>query len=164
MPGDTKYNKPVDKLDFWKQRIDTAAKRYFSVYATSESDWAHINEEHERIIKETIADTAKVLDAGCAYGRLAPLFDYYTGIDFSPDFIEQARAIHPDKEFQVADLRKLPWSQQEFDWAIVVSIKRMIIDNLGEDAWGVMLHQLKGVAKNILVLEYEDPENYEIIG
>lgn len=155
--------KPIDKLDFWKQRIDKAQKKHYSVYISNDSLWNNINLSHEKIIKELIKPNEKVLDAGCGYGRSSIFFDNYLGIDFSPDFIELAKKEHPDKEFIVGNLKELPFKDKEFDWAFCISIKKMVEDNLGKDEWLKMEKELKRVAKKVLILEYEDYEGYEIL-
>ena len=149
-------SKPVDKIEFWKQRIDTAVSEHYSVYVANETLWAKINKVHERIIKSLIKDTDRVLDAGCAYGRSSVFFNNYVGIDFSPDFIERAKKKFPDKTFMVGNLKELPFKDKEFDWAFCISIKKMIIDNCGEEEWLKMEKELKRVAHKVLILEYGD--------
>lgn len=156
-------SKPIDKIEFWKDRIDTAVKPHYSVYVMHEQGWNRINMIHDELIDNHIPKDAKVLDAGCAYGRWSEKFENYVGVDFSPDFIEKAKSKYPLKEFHVGNLKKLLFKAKEFDWAICVSIKRMVLDNLGEEEWNKMQKELKRVAKKILILEYEDPTEYEII-
>lgn len=156
-------NKGVDRLDFWKQRIDTAVSEHYSVYVIHEHGWKKINDAHNEIFDTLIDPEANVLDAGCGYGRWSPKFKNYTGIDFSPDFIERAKSKYPDKKFLVANLKDLPFKDGEFDWAFCVSIKKMMLDNLGEEEWKLMETELKRVAKAVLILEYEDPKPYEIL-
>lgn len=155
--------KPVDNLDFWKERIDTAVKPHYSVYVVHEQGWKRINDVHKELFDLYIKKDKKVLDAGCGYGRWAKNFDNYTGVDFSPDFIKKAKEQNPDKLFIQADLKALPFKDKEFDWAYCVSIKRMIRDNLGDDVWNPMEKELQRVAKKVLILEYEDPEDHEIL-
>lgn len=157
--------KPVDSLEFWKERIKTAQMEHFSVYVTTPDKWDNINQAHQAIFKEMIEPGKKVLDAGCGYGRWASWFnpESYVGVDFSPDFIAKAKEQNPDCRFLVANLKELPFGQYEFDWAFCVSIKRMVIDNLGEAEWERMLKELKRVAKQVLILEYEDPKPFEVL-
>jgi len=155
--------KPIDKLDFWKERIDTAVKPHYSVYVVHEEGWKKILNEHLLIIQNNIGAGSKVLDAGCGYGRMSEYFPNYTGIDFSPDFIEKAKKNYPDKDFRVMNLKNIEFADNEFDWVICVSIKKMIIDNLGIDEWNKMEAELKRVAKKVLILEYETPNEYKII-
>lgn len=153
-------SKPVDKLDFWKERIDTAVKDYFTVYVTSEGDWHRINKAHMKHFEQM---TGKVLDAGCGYGRNSVYFHDYVGVDFSPDFIRMAKERYPHKTFIEANLKELPFKDKEFDWAFCVSIKRMIVDNLGDNEWLAMEKELKRVAKQVMILEYETPEPVEVL-
>jgi hypothetical protein len=39
----------------------------------------------------------------------------------------------------------------------------MIEDNLGNQDWSKMQNELKRVAKKVLILEYEEPEKFEIL-
>jgi len=151
--------KPVDKIEFWKERLGYPEIRY-SVYLTNKDDWDLINKTHKEILKEL---RGKVLDAGCGYGRASEWIEDYTGIDFSPDFIEKAKELYPDKDFRIADLKDLPFKDKEFDWAFCISVKKMIQANLGEDIWDIMEKELKRVAKKVLILEYSEPDKHEII-
>jgi ubiquinone/menaquinone biosynthesis C-methylase UbiE len=154
---------PVDQLDFWKERIERAKKEYinYSVYLANPALWKSIGDSHKKILDKLV--TGHVLDAGCGYGRLSEWIEDYTGTDFSPDFIELAREKYPTKTFVQADLKALPFKDKEFDWAVCVSIRHMIIGSLGEDVWQQMEKELKRVAKKILILEYTSPDTYEII-
>lgn len=153
-------SKPVDNIDFWKERIDTAAKDYFTVYVTSEADWYEINKAHAKQFEKM---TGKVLDAGCGYGRNSEYFADYVGVDFSPDFIEMAKRKYPNKTFIQANLKDLPFKDKEFDWAFCVSIKKMIVDNLGDNEWNEMEKELRRVAKQVMILEYENHQTADIL-
>lgn len=158
-------NKPIDKLDFWKQRIDTAQKEHYSVYVTGEEDWKRINTAHKEIIEQEIDKDCIVLDAGCGYGRWSEYFsqEKYTGVDFSPDFIDKAKVKYPNYNFVVSNLKSLPFEDKQFDWSFCVSIKKMIEDNLGEEEWEQIKEELKRVSNKVLILEYEDPNPFEIL-
>lgn len=155
--------KPIDELDFWKNRIETAQKEQYSVYVANDKLWKNILESHLEITGKLIALGDTVLDAGCGYGRMSEYFQRYTGIDFSPDFIKKAKKKYPNKNFMVGNLKELPFEDGVFDWAMCVSIKKMVIDNLGDGEWLKMLKELKRVSKKVLILEYEDPKPYEIL-
>lgn len=151
-------NDPVFEKSFWKERLATAKSRghlHFSVYLAQPTLWAKIEESHKEIIAKKIPKTAKVLDVGCGYGRLSPLFKNYTGVDFSPDLLEEARIMFPGKTFIEADLRELPFKDGEFGWAVLASVKHMIIGRKGEEVWQQCLKEIKRVAKKVLILEYE---------
>lgn len=166
--------KPVNKEEFWKERLEQAKKNgdvRYSVFIAHQTQWDSINAKHLEIIKAEIKDTDNVLDAGCGYGRLSEYIKNYTGVDLSPDLIDEAKRLYPDKKFMVAKLESLPFKDKEFDVAVCVSIKAMIVANLGYGAWMEMLKELKRVAKKVLILEYgvadanceDNAEVYEIL-
>lgn len=158
---------PVDSPEFWRQRIIEAETKYggkrFSVYLTNKDDWKHIESAHKAIMERLGLPQARVLDAGCGYGRLSEDLVAYTGVDISPDFIAIAKERYPNKEFFVADLRSLPFKDGLYDWAVCVSIRQMVRAHLGEDAWEAMLKELKRVAGKVLILEYSEPEKYDVL-
>lgn len=155
--------KKIDDIKFWKKRIDTAQTLHYSVYVANDFLWETINNSHRDILHRIISRNSKVLDAGCGYGRWSNRFNNYIGVDFSPDFIKIAKEKYPNKTFIQANLKELPFKDEEFDWAFCVSMKKMVIDNMGEEEWKLMEKELLRVAKNLLVLEYEDWESYEVI-
>lgn len=157
---------PIDTTEFWKDRIEDAEMRgmlHRSVYIVNPQVWERISDVHQRICDELIKPTDKVLDAGCGYGRIASWFKKYTGVDFSQDFIDRAKATYPKKKFVQADFRVLPFKDKEFDWAICISIKEMYIGRKGQEAWQEIEQELKRVAKKVLILEYVNPEKYDVI-
>lgn len=145
----------------WYRFFILLARSPISVYITKDEHWNHINEVHKDILLKECR--GKVLDAGCGYGRWSELFEDYVGVDFSPDFIDEAKRKYPSKNFIVADLKDLPFNKNEFDIAFCVSIKQMVRANLGDEEWNLMLKELKRVAKKVLILEYEDPKPFEVI-
>ena len=149
----------VGNINFWKERIEKAKKIRESVYLTTDKDWEEICKVHRHIIKQIVS--GKVLDAGCGYGRVSEWIDDYTGIDFSPDFIEKAKRNYPDKNFILAELNSLPFEDKKFDWTLCISIKRMIIKEQGIEFWSQIEKELWRVSNNILYLEYEQPRVYE---
>lgn len=167
MPTKEELNK-IDQISFWKERLEEANKTgliFNSVYQTSKVNWDEIWEQHQKIIKKVIPMNATILDVGCGYGRCSILFNpaNYLGIDFSPDFIKEAKDIYPDFKFKVADCLNLPFEDKEFDWVLCMSFRHMIIHYLGDDTWSKMENEIKRVAKNVLVLEYTAPLTYELL-
>lgn len=155
---------PVDKESFWKQRIEDSKKYgdiHHAVYISSMPLWKNIEAAH----KEILAPYAnkRVLDAGCGYGRCASWFTDYVGVDLSPDLLEIAWKNNPDKTFIEARLEKLPLEDKAFDMAFCISIKAMIIGNLGEKSWEPIEKELLRVADEVLLLEYENPSEFEIL-
>lgn len=163
----------VDKLDFWKGRIATSknGNMHHSVYRCDAQLWKMLEKHHLHLLRQYITPEDKVLDAGCGYGRMSQYFDEekYTGVDFSPDFIGIARDLYPDKKFEIASLKELPFEDKQFDWAFCVSMKAMIVRELGEFEWIEMERELRRVANGIVILEYSDgagnhlKDNIEVI-
>lgn len=155
---------PVNTTEFWKKRISDSqgfGDIHHSVYISRQSLWNEIEEEHKKILAPY--KDKKVLDAGCGYGRCAPWFDNYVGVDLSPDLLEIAKRNHPWKIFLEEKLEKLPFGDKEFDMAFCISIKGMIVGNLGEEAWEKIEKELLRVADEVLILEYEDPGTFTIL-
>ena len=151
----------VNEREFWLERLQQADNVRESVYFTPEHDWIRTSEAHRKVIEELCK--GKVLDAGCAYGRTSGWIKNYTGVDICPEFIKIAEDAYPGKKFMVADLTLLPFEDKEFDWAVCISIKAMLIREIGEDYWEKVKAELLRVAKKILILEYSYKGNYEII-
>lgn len=162
---------PVTTAQFWKERLDRAKKNgqlHYSVYLANPTLWQKIYDAHVEILKKEVKETDNVLDAGCGYGRLSPLFEKYVGVDLSPDLLKEAKKLYPNKDFREENIKNLPFKDKEFDVAVCTSIKAMIIDNVGESEWELMAEELKRVAHKVIILEYGDtikgnPENYEIL-
>lgn len=156
-------NKGVDKKSFWRQRLNLAKKNgylHYSVYLANPDLWKLICDTHEEIMKKEIKPEDRVLDIGCAFGRISPLFENYLGVDFSPDFIEEAKRLYPNKKFEIQDINNLPYEDKSFDVGIAISMKHMILGNLGREAWDVIEKELKRVCKKVLILEYGEKEDY----
>lgn len=156
-------NKEIDSIEFWAERLREAKRMkhlHYSVYLANDRWWKKILDAHLKVIREHIKPNARVLDAGCGYGRLSEYFDNYLGVDFSPDFIKEAQILYPNKKFEIQDIRKLPYKDKEFDWCILNSVKHMIIGNLGAEEWKKMEKELKRVCKKLLILEYGETESY----
>jgi len=158
----------VGSLDFWKDRINTAKGRgkiHHSIYELDDNLWAAVEYRHMTIIKKHVPEESKVLDIGCGYGRLSRYFNTskYEGVDFSEDFLSIAKESNPEHKYTQADLTKLPYDDNEFDWGVGVSIKWMIQREMGEDAWAPMQKELERVCKNLIFLEYSDGEGRYLI-
>lgn len=158
---------PVSDPSFWKDRIEMAKKNgrdHYAVYLSHDKDWKYIADMHKIILERECKDL-NVLDAGCAYGRAAEWFppDLYTGVDISPDLIKLAQQKYPDHRFSVADIRHLPFPTRSFDVAFAISIKQMIEGNLGVEIWEEMENELRRVAKKLVLLEYTEPNKYQVI-
>lgn len=67
-----------------------------------------------------------LLDIGCGNGRLnESLKDkkiFYNGIDNSTNLVVKAQRKYPEQFFQVGDMLKLPFVNQEFDVALAIAV------------------------------------------
>lgn len=149
--------KPVMNPDFWRGRLQSASELRYAVYSCPEEDWNQINEHHYKILTQYIdVKNSKVLEAGCGFGRWSPLFENYTGVDISPDFIRLAKENYPlhSDNFLVGDLKTLPFPDKHFDWCFHISVKEMIRREIGNETWGLIEKELLRVSKKVLTLEY----------
>lgn len=168
---------PIYDPMYWKNRLKVAEEReqlHHAIFLTGQASWEAIAERHKKILKEHIGEHDSILDAGCAWGRLLSLLPEtwkgkYLGVDISPDFIELAKYQNPQREFIVGDMRHLPIIVTPnvelpcYDWAILVSIRAMTVNNVSEEGWEIVLNELKRVCKKVLILEYVTDDVGEIL-
>lgn len=154
-------SKPILDPAYWRGRLEEARQGdnlHRAIYHCHRGLWDQIEAKHREIIAKLIGNHDSVLDVGCGYGRLLslmpPTWDgYYVGIDISPDFIALARMRWFDKYFMCSDIRDVmvPW---RFDWAVMVSFRPMVKDNLGGEVWSEMEAVIRKSATRLLFLEY----------
>ena len=111
----------TDPFDFRSVRdaYDTVAKDYATLLpdtrAEASLDLAMIDAFAEAV---TSGDAARVLDAGCAAGRmsryLADRGCVVEGVDLSSSMVAMARRDHPDLVFDVGSLTDLPYPGEQF--------------------------------------------------
>lgn len=165
-------NEPIFDPMFWKQRlaeaVDREAPRH-AVYKGNLEDWHRRNIVHTKILSQTIMPKSRVLDVGCAWGRLTSLIPQwwtgdYVGVDLSPDFIELAKLAHYDKRlsFHCRDARNGLADLGKFDWAVFLGIRQMVIGNAGGVEWDRILDTVQEVADMVLILEFES-DDWEVI-
>jgi len=92
------------------------------LYADRMSDAALFPGERTAVERYFTDPSGSVLDVGCGAGRVASLladrgFDA-TGVDVSEPLVADARSRRPDVDFQVADVRNLPFESTTFDYAV----------------------------------------------
>lgn len=165
--------KPVFSSDFWRDRLRTARQPHHAVYVCPRERWDAIAARHREIIARHVRPADAILDAACGWGRMLDLLppgEYeYVGVDLSPDFIDLARREHPQSryEFVVGDLRDLSGVLEarrgrKFDWAIMISLRGMVIREAGAAEWERIEAELRRVAKKMLILEYS-PDDEGVI-
>jgi 2-polyprenyl-3-methyl-5-hydroxy-6-metoxy-1,4-benzoquinol methylase len=94
------------------------------------------NPVHRRLMRRFLADAAelvrraaarRVLEVGCGSGELsAALFAAapveFHGVDLSPQQVEDARRMQPDRSFQVASAYELPFDRGAFDLVVACEV------------------------------------------
>lgn len=149
----------ISSPEFWSDRLTSAISSgnlESAVYNTTASDWKIINKQHQKFLDKYIKKEDLVLDAGCGYGRASTIIPgKYVGVDFSKEFIQLARKLYPDKAFCLCDLNHLDFQDKTFDWCIAISIREMIVRELGISYWLKIYRELNRVTKKgIIILEY----------
>jgi ubiquinone/menaquinone biosynthesis C-methylase UbiE len=149
---------------YWRRRLAASREIHQSVFRCTYDRWWRIEQQQQRVLAKHIQPGDCILDAGCGYGRLLDLLPAnwkgeYLGIDLSPDMIREATVRYGDRPrcfFAVGDLRELPTGAGPFDWAILVSVRPMVIRNAGAEAWADMERELQRVSRRRLYLEYDE--------
>jgi len=96
--------------------------RAVDLYADRMTDAALFPQERTAVERYFTEPGGSVLDVGCGAGRVASLLAdrgfEATGVDVSEPLVADARARRPDLDFQVADVRSLPFESATFDHAV----------------------------------------------
>jgi len=99
----------------------------------------------------------KVLDIGCGTGRIIPdLLDknaIVTGADISTEMLKIAQEKFPKVNFVEADIRKLPFKDDSFDFVIaafvIVHLKQVELENAFDEVYRVLKPGGKFILTNI---------------
>lgn len=160
---------PISDPTYWARRLRLTqeADRHRAIFVCPTDRWRRIEAKHRDILAGLIAPPASILDAGCGWGRLLTLLPEnwhgdYLGVDLSPDFIAMARKENPHRRFKIADLRE-PLPEKWFAWGVLISVRPMVVRNLGQEVWDGMEVNLRKAAKRLVYLEYDenDPGSVE---
>lgn len=156
---------PVSDPGYWAWRLDKAQKSGFLhkvLYYVPLNTWRLIERRHRQILRMKIGNNDSILDIGCAWGRLLDLLlttwdGEYLGIDVAPSLIELARKRYPSRKFILGDMRTelTLLDNNQFEWAVLISIRDMIIRGHGQGTWDEIERELKRVTNRILYLEYD---------
>lgn len=156
---------PVLEPRYWAQRLHQArnGQLHHAVFRCPKTVWDRIAQRHRELLESYVAADCSVLDVGCGWGRLLSLVPgswrgVYVGIDICEEFLQLARAEHPDRTFLRMDIRGLHKLEATFDLAVLISIRPMMLRNCGAEAWASMESQLRRVARNLLFLEYDEAD------
>lgn len=147
--------KPFEQGEYWIERHRKLKGDPRSVGNCGRS--VEENTEGENAFKRYVGVAAEllrpscrsVLDLGCGYGRVASEFIergfHYTGIDVSPDAIEQGRRDNPEGNFLVMDLN---------DWEVTgkfdaVCVFYVFVHFVDDSKWSTFFDRaLSSVASN----------------
>lgn len=150
---------------FWKERVDAVKREGGDIMRAmgQDFDWPKIDARHKKIYDQFLLPSDRILDIGCGPGRLWGDWpdDKYVGIDFVPEFIEEAKKRHPGKEFHCINFvtEELPFPDQSFDWIILASVKVVVGPVIGQEAWSAVEWKLRRLArKGIIIVEFGGPE------
>ena len=83
---------------------------------------------------DVIPDKESILDIGCGSGHVSEIFkrarrnNEYIGIDNNIKFIEQARLLFSDYQFDCQDANFLPYKDNSFDNCILFTVIEMLAD------------------------------------
>jgi SAM-dependent methyltransferase len=163
---------PIFDPAFWRERYEKNPDEiHRTVYHCSEGHFQAIAQAHKNILSRLVQKGDTILDVGCGYGRLLDLLpekpSMYVGFDLSPELIEEAKKRYPlfANSFLCYDIREVGENSiTSFTWAVLISIKQMVIGNAGQEAWENLQTHILKFCDQILILEYTTDENeYEII-
>lgn len=115
--------------------MDSIQKAYDKVVtpfvASRARDWSEFQK-----ITSLCSSTDRILDIGCAHGRLLPVLikegikeDNYTGIDLSEKLIEEAKKTFPGARFDVGNACRLPYQNEAFD----ITISSAVLHHIPSD-------------------------------
>lgn len=148
---------------YWDQRYrDWWHRPFHGMCQSTEAELAQEQQAIEAILDAVLKPKHWVLDAGCGYGRLAPLIcervNEYIGVDFCSAAIDEARKNAPaNARFFTSDL--LEFTTGPCDVILMVGVRSSIEERFDE----VVAH-LRGLLKpDGLVVMVEDGR-VEILG
>ena len=168
---------------YWSKRYRDAPKDqlHHAIFKCPLDKWLRIEEKHKQLLSQTVGHTQSVLDVGCGYGRLLNLLGpaytgKYVGVDLCHEFIDVAtdryeHRTHPTYFLHgdILDVRFLPTKfvaeqpENKFDWAILISVRPMLIRHCGQEYWDRVEQHLRTIAHKMLFLEYDEDDNGTVI-
>lgn len=172
---------PIFTPEYWGKRLRDAQLRrelWKSVFVCHEERWLAIEAKHREILARVVEPRWDVFDAGCGYGRLLNLMPpawegSYLGCDVSRDMVDLARERHTktlslegkSPLFITHDLRERNEliDDGEYDLAVMISVRPMVVRNMGQGEWAKMEAEIKRVAKRLLYLEYDPADEGELV-
>jgi len=152
------FIRAVRDIEFWRERLRDLKDPIKAIIENF--DWEPVDKFHLSAIRKHIQPHETLLDIGCGPGRITQWFtpEQYTGMDFVPEFIEEAKKRNPKHTFVIGDLLgESPFKENEFDWGLLISVKGTLFNGDPEDptnTWRPIEPKLKKICGKLLVLEY----------
>jgi len=166
---------PILDEEYWKGRYLRYGKKqlHHSIFRCPKEVWDKVEQRHKEMLESLILPHQRILDIGCGYGRLLDMLPenwrgMYVGIDLCHQFLELAREKHPGDNFFQCDFTKpirpqIPTDDPEvfppyFEVGVAISIKPMIIRNLGEGVWETVRANIDELCCSTIILEYDEDD------
>lgn len=143
--------------DYWKRRLERAKSRgllHETVYIVGFDRWIeYTQKELVPLFAKVVKPDDSVLDAGCGFGLLLDMVPTewrgpYLGVDISESLLEEARTLHPGREFRQHDLRKP--LQGRFDLGVLMCMRNML---RGAGAWDEVFSSVMSVCDSVVVID-----------
>jgi SAM-dependent methyltransferase len=87
----------------------------------------------------------RIVDLGCAAGAVTHFLSEFgcdvVGVDAEPRAIEKARALFPQLDFVLADVRVLPFDDASYDKAVAADL----VEHLDDETFRALLRELRRV-------------------
>jgi alkylated DNA repair protein alkB family protein 8 len=113
------------KAETAQKIIKESRESYNRIAKQFSASRAHFWPELE-FLKNELPPAGEILDIGCGNGRLLQILQnsalQYTGIDSAQNLLNEAKFLHPDKKFMLADALALPFADQTFDAVVSLAV------------------------------------------
>jgi len=138
--------------DYWKNRVNEAnSKKIFKSNIVVNDYKVPGDEFYEIILDEEKISNGKVLDVGCGWGRLFPIYFKRRlevfGVDISEKMVEEARKNFPNAVISLSEAEKLPFKNGTFNFVVCFGVFDATFQN---ESLGEMLRVLKIGGKVLL--------------
>ena len=159
--------------EFWAQRIkeslDNGGTIRDAICTSGAAYWDRINAATAKVLDPHIKRGDVILDIACGCGDLVeclPVKDVtYLGIDFVPEFIEEARRRFPREMFITCDLFRLhEFTSNGYDLVIGRGVVDDVVYGKGEWEEKGILPELKRIARRkVILMSFVDPSVHTVI-
>jgi ubiquinone/menaquinone biosynthesis C-methylase UbiE len=135
---DTEY------YDYWKKRVEEANKGGEASILVDKDAATTSDKIYDDLFSSIGIKEGKILDIGCGWGRLFPLYEArmleISAIDISEKMVSEARKKYPKAEIVESEAELLPFKDDIFDYAVCLGVFDATMQNI---ALSEMLRVLK---------------------